>query len=403
MIRGTIVTTKYLSHRAHGARGLGLHGRNLLASALLAASAGAAAGPTIDFGEQGSLIIGYSLQAWAQNSNYTSPKHSGESTDFFLRRNRLTFSGNYNDGIGFYVQLEAGNDSKDSVDDKGIYYRDAYVTIDHSDQVRFIVGRFKNTFSRENLEACLEPLTLDRGDASYTPFGGTRDSGAAVWGNLADGHLQYRVMFADGREGDYVPKDNARVTVRGHWSLFEPEYDYGYRGTYLGTKKVLTLGAAFDYQPDAAYASWASREGSQDYQAGTVDAFLELPTRSGTYTVSAAWLDYGLGNAVNNAPDPELPITTEQDAWYVKAGYLLPEKVGAGRLQFFGRHDVQEFNLDSGLFDKTYSAAGAHYYLHGQQIKLTLEHGVIEYETPVAGNPALEDGHQTTLGFQFIL
>ncbi|MFO1298460.1 MAG: hypothetical protein U1F25_19665 [Rubrivivax sp.] len=42
--------------------------------------------------------------------------------------------------------------------------------------MRFIAGRFKNTFSRENLEACLEPLTMDRAEVlSYTPFAGTRE------------------------------------------------------------------------------------------------------------------------------------------------------------------------------------------------------------------------------------
>ena len=115
--------------------------------------------------------------------------------------------------------------------------------------VRFIVGRFKNTFSRENLEACLEPLTLDRAEVlSYTPWGGTRDTGVAVWGNLLDATLQYRFMIADGRKDAERPADRPRLTARVHVSLWDPEYDYGYEGTYLGTKKVLTFGAAYDTQ-----------------------------------------------------------------------------------------------------------------------------------------------------------
>ena len=31
--------------------------------------------------------------------------------------------------------------------------------------VRFIVGRLKNTFTRENLEACFDPLTMDRAES----------------------------------------------------------------------------------------------------------------------------------------------------------------------------------------------------------------------------------------------
>jgi hypothetical protein len=108
----------------------------------------ASAGPTIEFGEQGSLTFTYALQGWLQQKDYTSSTDNGSSTDAFLRRNRLTFSGQYNDYVGFYAQLEAGNDDKLGNDDKSVSYRDAYVTIDYRDDLRFIVGRFKNTFSR---------------------------------------------------------------------------------------------------------------------------------------------------------------------------------------------------------------------------------------------------------------
>ena len=116
----------------------------------------AVAGPTIEFGEQGSLTFTYALQGWLQHKGFTSVNDNGSSNDAFLRRNRLTFSGQYNDFVGFYAQIEAGNDSKLGNDDKSVYYRDAYVTLDYRDDLRFIVGRFKNTFSRENLEACLD-------------------------------------------------------------------------------------------------------------------------------------------------------------------------------------------------------------------------------------------------------
>lgn len=164
------------------------------------------AGPTIKFGDEGSLTFTYALQGWLQNKSFTSANNDSTSTDAFLRRNRLTFSGQYNDYIGFYAQLEAGNDSKLGQDDRSVYYRDAYVTLDYRDELRFIVGRFKNTFSRENLEACLEPLTLDRTAMSYTPFAGSRDTGLAVWGNLLDARLQYRFMIADGMEGESAPR-----------------------------------------------------------------------------------------------------------------------------------------------------------------------------------------------------
>jgi hypothetical protein len=378
---------------------------SLLATAGLALSISALthAGPTIEFGEESTLQITYALQGWATNNSYTSANHDGSSTDFYLRRNRITFSGQYNDYIGYYAQIEAGNDSKAGNDDREIYYRDAYITLDYTDAARFIIGRFKNTFSRENLEACLEPLTLDRGDASYTPFGGTRDTGVVIWGNLGEtAAFQYRVFVGDGREGEVVPQKSPRVTTRVHWSVLDPEYDYGYRGTYLGTRKILTFGLAYDYQADAAYDNYAEKTGMQDYQATTADVFFEYPTKSGAYTFSAGYFDYGLGNAINKSPDPLLPVTTELESFYVKAGYLLPNPVGIGRLQFFARHDGSEYDLSGGALDRRINAVGANYYINGQSLKLTLEHRRYDYANPGA-SPVLQDSHQTTLGFQFIL
>lgn len=377
---------------------------SLLAAGLLALlPIGANAGPVINFGDESFLQINYALQVWAEHKSYTSATNDGDSYDMYLRRNRITFSGQYNDYIGFYAQLEAGGDSKAGNDDKRIYYRDAYLTLDYSDEFRFIVGRFKNTFTRENLEACLEPLTLDRSEFSYTPFAGTRDTGVAMWGNLADAQFQYRLAIADGRESDHVPQNSPRFTGRVHWSPLDPEFDYGYRGTYLGTRKVFTLGLAYDYQADVAYADFANLRDAKDYQAWTADVFVEYPFKSGTYTASAAYYNYDTGNAINLSPDPQLPITSELEGFYVKAGYLLPEPVGMGRLQFFARHDGAEYKLQGGTFDRRINSFGANYYLNGQTLKLTLEHQRVDYANPDASNPALQDSHQTVLGLQFIL
>ena len=127
-------------------------------------STSAQAGPTIPFNSEGYVTFNYAIQAWGQNRGYTSATDSGSTSEFFLRRDRLTFVGQANDYVGFYAQLEAGNDGKGGNNDRPTYFRDSYVTIDYTDSVRFIVGRFKNTFSRENLEGCLDPLTLDRAE-----------------------------------------------------------------------------------------------------------------------------------------------------------------------------------------------------------------------------------------------
>ncbi|MCD6732703.1 MAG: OprO/OprP family phosphate-selective porin [Burkholderiaceae bacterium] len=366
----------------------------------------ALAGPTIQFGDQGSLTFSYALQGWMQHRSFGSDTNTGSSTDAFLRRNRLTFSGQYNDYVGFYAQLEAGNDSRFGQDNKSVYYRDAYVTIDYRDDLRFIVGRFKNTFSRENLEACLEPLTMDRAEVlSYTPFGGSRDTGFAIWGNLLDARLQYRFMVADGREGAYVPKKDPRLTARVHYSFWDPESNYGYLGTYLGTAKVLTIGAAYDTQSNVAYGDWLLRRDIKDYKAWTVDAFMEYPARSGVYTVSGAAFKYDTGGAFNQSPDPDLPVNSDLKGFYLKAGYMLPGKVGPGRLQFFARHENSDYGAKVGnaeYYDQKWNSVGANWYLDGQKLKVSLEYAKVKFGTPDPAHRSLRDYNQLTLGLQFI-
>ncbi len=373
-----------------------------LSTVLIVAIDPANAGPTIEFGEQGFVTLSYSLQIHSEYSSFSSATDSGRKFDTFFRRNRITLTGQYNDYVGFYAQLEAGNDSKYARDDKEVFYRDAYVTLDLSDPLRFIAGRFKNTFSRENLEACLEPLTLDRSLIAYTPFGGTRDTGAAIWGNLADAKIQYRLMVSDGREGDEVPEDAPRLTARVHLSLLEPEYSYGYLGTYLGTQKVLTVGASFDYQANVAYANYPQREDSEDYQAWTADIFAEYPTSFGTLTGSAAYFDYSLGDVFFASPDPALPINSELEAYYVKGGYLFPSPLGIGRLQLYARYEDRDYKFPDDLFDNHLYSVGANYYIDGQQLKLTFEYTDTDFATEDPANHALQDQQLATFGLQLI-
>lgn len=383
--------------------------RTKLLGAIFAAIAPAAAlaGPTVPFGEEGYVTFSYAVQLWSQYRGYTSATNNGSAYDTFLRRNRLLFAGQYNDYVGFYAQLEAGNDDKLGNADKAIFYRDAYITMDFTDAARLIAGRFKNTFSRENLEACLEPLTIDRAEViAYTPFGagggGSRDTGIAVWGNLANGLWQYRFMVGDGRQGEDVVKDSPRLTARVHLSLLDPETDYGYRSTYLGTRKVLTFGVAYDYQADVAYANFPARANPVDYKAWTADMLFEYPTRSGTYVLSAAYFDYSTDNAINASPDPLLPVTSELEAYYVKGGYLLPRKLGIGRVQPYFRYEWSDYGINTGFFDQTWKGAGVNYYIDGQNLRLTFEYAKIEFDKQDPTNASLQDYNQATLAFQLI-
>ena len=47
-------------------------------------------------------------------------------------------------------------------------------------------------------------------------------------------------------------------------------------------------------------------------------------------------------------PDPNLPIDAQLQSHYVTAGYLMPRKVGIGRLQLFLRYQNPKYNPTAG-------------------------------------------------------
>jgi hypothetical protein len=133
-----------------------------------------------------------------------------------------------------------------------------------------------------------------------------------------------------------------------------------------------------------------------------VDVYAEYPTASGTFTGSAAFFDYSTGGAINENPDPSLPINTELEGYYVKAGYLLPDPVGMGRLQLFARHENRDYVSFGESYDNTVNSIGANYYIDGQKLKFTLEYADMDFDADDSPYNSLKDQKQLTLGFQFI-
>ncbi|MEM6732588.1 MAG: hypothetical protein AAF658_13605, partial [Myxococcota bacterium] len=117
-------------------------------------------------------------------------------------------------------------------------------------------------------------------------------------------------------------------------------------GSYLGTKKVLNIGAGFYYHQDAMVVRTEDDEiEEQDQRIFAVDLFLDLPLAkdSGALTVYTGLWNYDLGDnhlrnigimnigsvgdagalSVNGAGNA-YPTTGTGNTFYLQAGYLLP-------------------------------------------------------------------------------
>jgi len=345
------------------------------------------AGPTWSFGDedQGLLKLDYKGQFQVVNRDTgAGPAGDESATEFNFRRNRLALMGAYGDSFGLYVQTEYTEDRNilpfgiSDGADGNFQILDAVFRFKLNDSLNLWVGKFKYNLTRENLEACEAPLTLDRSVLIRAPFVSTRDKGVALWGNLFDNKFQYRVDAMNGRnDSATAPKSNPRFSARVHMSLFDSEKNYGYKGTYMGNKKVVTIGAA--YQTESAVAYGGTEE--VDYSAWTVDAFAEYPTEDmGTFTLSGAYVEYDLEEAYKNgSPDVDVTgLNGEKNGGYVKVGYLLPNMP----LQLFARSEGWSFAKLGDVYDQEVSlyGAGFNYYLRGQNLKVTVEYSALDYD-----------------------
>lgn len=342
------------------------------------------AGPVMKFGpeDKGLLKLDYKgqLQLTVRDTG-AEADGKGTTEEFNFRRNRLALMGAYGDKIGLYVQTEFGEDQNigplgvSDGDNSDFQLLDAVIRFKLHKSVNVWAGKFKYNLTRENLEACEGPLTLDRSLLIRAPFVTTRDKGVAVWGDLAEGKFQYKLDVMNGRNDSVSsPESNFRYSARAHVSLLDPETGYGYQGTYLGKKKVLTIGAAYQMENAVAYANTDLQTGAVDYKAWTADLFFEYPVaQMGTLTFSAAYVDYDLENVYQGvAPDAKaIGLAGEKNGYYVKAGYLLPNLP----LQFFARSESWSFADLGGVVnqDVDWYGGGLNYYIRDQNLKLTLE------------------------------
>lgn len=354
------------------------------------------------------IKLNYAFQLYGQQRDAGSgPNGTDRTTDIYFKRDRLMLSGQVTDVYGFYAAMQFQGDERifpETTADtprKDYDVIDTYLYADFTDAFRMRAGLTKDPMIREDNESCFEPLSADRSYFVYTNLPRlNRDFGVILWGNIADALLQYRVAAMKGNDDINDPKSTLRYTARVHASLLDPEFSLSYKGSYLGKKKVLTIGAGYQKESDAVYADLAGKDMAKDYTAYTYDVFLEYPTPAGTFTASGAYLKADLDGAYQG-PDPDprsIGLNGEKKGWYAKAAYLLPNN----NLQVYGRYEKWRFAELNGILDQQikWSAVGINYYVNGQNLRLTLEYSMNKYETEDALNKNFKT---TTLMLQMII
>jgi hypothetical protein len=286
-----------------------------------------------------------------QADTIDNPDDEPNTNNLFVRRLRLLFGGQVAKNVSFFIETDAPNLGKVLPGGKNIqpslFLQDAYAEFRVADAFMLDAGLMFVPFSRNSLQSAATLLPIDYGaftfsDSAPEQSATGRDTGFQARGYLAGNRLEYRVGAFQGFRD--AGSDNAfRYSGRVQYNVFDTETGFFYTGTYLGKKKILALGAAFDTQ--------------KNFHAYDADAFLDYPLGPGAVTAQFDYNRFDGGDTLATVP--------KQEDVLVEVGYLLLALKLTPVLQFAQR-DVTTGSLG----DETHTAVGASYWWAGPNVNV---------------------------------
>ena len=235
----------------------------------------------------------------------------GFGIDPYIRRARILMYGRVGDSVNFFAETDNPNFGKNGDWTGKTFIQDAFVEFSLGAPLKIDAGMLLMPFSRHSFQSATSLLTMDYHGSMIKYSSGYiwRDAGVMFRGSVFDKKLDYRLAITNGVEnqldtyladdgtGNMVetpypnalnPADLPRMVARLNFNVFDSEDGVGaagffYDGIYLkendngkliSAKKVLSFGAAVDYQADAVYD--ADGETTQ-WMGVAADAFWDLP------------------------------------------------------------------------------------------------------------------------------
>lgn len=358
-------------------------------------------GLNLKLNEDGSKYVRFITwgQFWFQDTEGSSPNDG-----FSIRRARVLMYAQINKRFLLLTHfgLNSLNDNNLSPtgksNDAELFLHDAYGEFNVIPEVQIGAGlHYWNGISRANNASTLNLMTLDNNRSSWSTLG-LSDQFARHLGLYAKGKIgkfQYRAAINDALtntlDGDastvlavgqeaYLGKallNKGKYAYAGYfeYQFLDSESNFlPYKvGTYLGSKKVLNIGAGFFAQPDGLVKNNGGTLESENVSHIGVDVFYDSPlgesggalTAYALYQNSDMGDDYLAGRTYGNGSQ-----------FYASAGYLLPKKAESNkyrnRFQPYVAYSHRDFK---GLPEPAKELrVGTNWYIDGQNAKLTVEY-----------------------------
>ncbi|MFT8719038.1 porin [Acetobacter sp.] len=217
-----------------------------------------------------------------------------------------------------------------------------------------------------------------------------RDDGVTVWGKLLKDRFRYVAGIYRGHnwvKGGSNYGEHPLFAGRMEYNFLDPEPSPAYytASTYYGKADILAIGLAGQYEVDGV----GSAQEKGDYKAWNIDGLFEKKigkdAKYGVYTLEGAYYQYytdgvkditaGYGQ---RAPEyGNVGGINNGTAFLASTAYLIPYKLGWGRLQPLVRYQQFRFKKDlygAGHPKTTQFDAGANYVLDGHNLRFTLDY-----------------------------
>ena len=319
----------------------------------------------IKAGEETNIKFGVLVQGqaeWVQD-----PVSEGYAQNLFLRRVRILAGGQIMKNLTFFVETDNPNLGKLAGATKtissGFILQDAMVSWKLSDEFILDGGLILTGIARNSLQSAASLLAID-----YSPYSFLysapeqnvvgRDTGFQIHGNPAKKHLEYRIGVWQGAR-ETGGRNSFRGTARLQYNFFDVETGFFYTGTYLGKKKILSIGGGCDFQKD--YKSWAG------------DIFFDYPVGPGAVTAQLDYITYDGGDTFKTL--------LKQDTFYSEAGYLITSAKVMPYLTYAFK-DIS--GTDTG--DETRWQLGLGWYIAGHNMNLKAAYGRIDPKNGKSSN-----------------
>jgi hypothetical protein len=290
---------------------------------------------------------------WAQGSSTATP---GYQQNFYLRRARVLMSGDIGNDISFFMETDSPNLGKTPKSaTTGFMLQDLFL---EWKPVRFLnidAGLFLVPLSRNTLQSTASYYTIDISSLTTvnntaTQSAGLRDLGFQARGFFMKDRLQYRLGAFQG-ERDANARNSLRTAGYLQYDFFDTETGYLFTGTALGKKKILAIDVGADKQ--------------SSYRGLSANVASDTPVHGGDEIGGQFQYFHYDGRQ-------KFPSIVDQNDWFVEGGYYLHH----ARMQPYFKFESQEFvPVANASSDLHRVATGVNYYVHGQNLKWTLQYG----------------------------